>query len=157
MATFRGSPCLFVVRSFRVDKAFRPNLGTYGEDKHVEYGRSGSTKLCAKRDICDCQEYCTEPRTIWSIFRVSSPSPYVFHTIRTLCQNLNRQSYTKLTYASPVRDTIGTAIYFSTYESSKQLLVKLQGRDSPTAPSSVAIAGGLCGVVSWVCVRLRSE
>ena len=51
-----------------------------------------------------------------------------------------------------VRDTIGTAIYFTTYESVKQLLVKFQGSNSPTSPSSVALAGGLCGLVSWACV-----
>ena len=55
-----------------------------------------------------------------------------------------------------VRDTIGTAIYFTTYESSKQLLVKFQGSSSPTSPSSVAVAGGLCGLVSWACVSLYS-
>ncbi|KAL8980182.1 MAG: hypothetical protein Q9177_005949 [Variospora cf. flavescens] len=51
-----------------------------------------------------------------------------------------------------LRDTIGTAIYFTTYESTKQLLVKFQGSDSPTSPSSVAMAGGFCGLVSWACI-----
>ncbi|KAL8914801.1 MAG: hypothetical protein Q9171_000637 [Xanthocarpia ochracea] len=51
-----------------------------------------------------------------------------------------------------LRDTIGTAIYFTTYESVKQLLVKFQGSDSPTSPLSVATAGGLCGLVSWACI-----
>ncbi|KAL9119520.1 MAG: hypothetical protein Q9187_003925, partial [Circinaria calcarea] len=51
-----------------------------------------------------------------------------------------------------LRDTIGTGIYFMTYESGKQLLVKFQGSDSPTSPLSVAMAGGLCGVVSWACI-----
>lgn len=51
-----------------------------------------------------------------------------------------------------LRDTIGTAIYFSTYESTKQLLVKFQGSDSPTSPLSVATAGGICGLVSWACI-----
>ena len=51
-----------------------------------------------------------------------------------------------------MRDTIGTAIYFTTYESGKQLLVKFQGSDSPTSPSSVAMAGGMCGLVSWACI-----
>jgi len=54
--------------------------------------------------------------------------------------------------AIPVRDTIGTTIYFTTYESTKQLLVKFQGSDSPTSPLSVAIAGGFCGLASWACV-----
>ncbi|KAL8881047.1 MAG: hypothetical protein Q9198_001670 [Flavoplaca austrocitrina] len=51
-----------------------------------------------------------------------------------------------------VRDTIGTGIYFTTYESVKQLLVKFQGSNSPTSPLSVATAGGLCGLVSWACI-----
>ncbi|MCJ1308333.1 hypothetical protein MMC25_001986 [Agyrium rufum] len=48
-----------------------------------------------------------------------------------------------------IRDTIGTAVYFMTYESCKQLLVKFQKRESPTAPTSVAIAGGISGLVAW--------
>lgn len=53
-----------------------------------------------------------------------------------------------------VRDTIGTAIYFGVYESGKQLFVKFQGSSSPTSPLPVAIAGGLCGLVSWACVSI---
>lgn len=56
-----------------------------------------------------------------------------------------------------VRDTIGTAIYFATYESFKQLLVKFQRSSSPTSPLSVAVAGGLCGLVSWACVSVSTE
>ncbi|KAL9035818.1 MAG: hypothetical protein Q9180_004645 [Flavoplaca navasiana] len=51
-----------------------------------------------------------------------------------------------------LRDTVGTGIYFTTYESVKQLLVKFQGSNSPTSPLSVATAGGLCGLVSWACI-----
>lgn len=51
-----------------------------------------------------------------------------------------------------VRDTIGSAIYFSTYECTKQMLVKLQGSQSPTSPLSVAMAGGFCGLASVTCV-----
>ena len=58
---------------------------------------------------------------------------------------------------SSVRDTIGTAIYFTTYESTKQLLVKVQGSDSPTSPLSVAMAGGFCGLASWACVSLKTR
>lgn len=57
-----------------------------------------------------------------------------------------------LTAERIVRDTVGTAIYFTTYESAKQLLVRFQGSNSPTSPLSVATAGGLCGLVSWACV-----
>jgi hypothetical protein len=49
------------------------------------------------------------------------------------------------------RDTIGTAIYFMTYESAKQLLANARGRE-PTSPYAVVVAGGLCGIVSWACI-----
>ena len=56
----------------------------------------------------------------------------------------------------PVRDTIGSAIYFSTYESTKQMLVKLQGSNSPVSPLSVAMAGGFCGLASVTCVSFQA-
>lgn len=55
-----------------------------------------------------------------------------------------------------VRDTIGTAIYFMTYESGKQMLATFQGSTS-TSPIPVAIAGGLCGLVSWACVSSPTD
>lgn len=67
--------------------------------------------------------------------------------------NLSAKPYNDFLFA--VRDTIGTAIYFTVYESGKQLSVKFQGSDSPTSPLSVAMAGGLCGLVSWACVSLQ--
>jgi len=51
-----------------------------------------------------------------------------------------------------VRDTLGTAIYFMTYESSKQLLTTYREDSSPTNPLAVVVAGGLCGVVSWALI-----
>ncbi|KAF2278078.1 mitochondrial carrier [Westerdykella ornata] len=50
-----------------------------------------------------------------------------------------------------MRDTIGTGIYFVTYESAKQLLANARG-SSPTTPGAVVTAGGLCGLVSWACI-----
>ncbi|KAF2801113.1 mitochondrial carrier [Melanomma pulvis-pyrius CBS 109.77] len=50
-----------------------------------------------------------------------------------------------------LRDTIGTGIYFITYESAKQLLANARG-NSPTTPLAVVTAGGLCGLVSWACI-----
>ncbi len=57
-----------------------------------------------------------------------------------------------LTYRTIVRDTLGTAIYFMTYESSKQLLTTYRGDKSPTNPFSVVVAGGICGVASWALI-----
>ncbi|KAK0107287.1 hypothetical protein ONS95_003986 [Cadophora gregata] len=51
-----------------------------------------------------------------------------------------------------LRDTLGTAIYFMTYESSKQLLTTYRGDKSPTNPFAVVVAGGLCGVASWALI-----
>ena len=53
-----------------------------------------------------------------------------------------------------VRDTIGTAVYFMSYESGKQMLATYAG-GSPTSPLAVVTAGGLCGIVSWACVSSR--
>lgn len=50
-----------------------------------------------------------------------------------------------------VRDTIGTAIYFTSYESSKQILANARGKSS-TSPVPVALAGAVCGLVSWLCI-----
>ncbi|KAF2142424.1 uncharacterized protein K452DRAFT_226779 [Aplosporella prunicola CBS 121167] len=50
-----------------------------------------------------------------------------------------------------LRDTIGTGIYFTTYESAKQLLSNTREK-SPTSPMAVVVAGGLCGLVSWACI-----
>ena len=53
-----------------------------------------------------------------------------------------------------LRDTIGTSIYFMTYESAKQLMANARGK-SPTSPYAVVVAGGLCGIVSWACVSIH--
>ncbi|KAF2159774.1 hypothetical protein M409DRAFT_70821 [Zasmidium cellare ATCC 36951] len=50
-----------------------------------------------------------------------------------------------------LRDTIGTSIYFITYESAKQLMGNARGKSS-TSPYAVVVAGGLCGIVSWACI-----
>ncbi|KFX97250.1 hypothetical protein V495_01690 [Pseudogymnoascus sp. VKM F-4514 (FW-929)] len=51
-----------------------------------------------------------------------------------------------------LRDTLGTAIYFMTYESVKQVLLTYRGDNTTTSPVAVAGAGGLCGVVSWALI-----
>ena len=58
--------------------------------------------------------------------------------------------------ASAVRDTLGTGIYFMTYESSKQLLTTFGGDHTHSNPLAVLVAGGLCGIVSWamICMEL---
>jgi hypothetical protein len=60
--------------------------------------------------------------------------------------------------ACVVRDTLGTATYFMTYESSKQLLTTFGGDGTHSNPLAVLVAGGLCGIVSWalICKSLPS-
>ncbi|RPA72273.1 mitochondrial carrier [Ascobolus immersus RN42] len=47
------------------------------------------------------------------------------------------------------RDTIGTGAYFTVYETVKHLLSK-NGQD--VSPMGIAVAGSLCGLVSWTIV-----
>lgn len=47
-----------------------------------------------------------------------------------------------------LRDMIGTATYFVTYETSKQWLVKYQNADSPVSAHVVPVAGAIGGVTS---------
>jgi hypothetical protein len=54
--------------------------------------------------------------------------------------------------ATIVRDTLGTATYFMTYESSKQLLTTFGGDGTHSNPLAVLVAGGLCGIVSWALI-----
>ncbi|KAI2631720.1 mitochondrial carrier protein [Xylaria nigripes] len=51
-----------------------------------------------------------------------------------------------------LRDTLGTGIYFATYESSKQLLTTFSGTDAHKNPVAVLAAGALCGIVSWALI-----
>jgi len=51
-----------------------------------------------------------------------------------------------------VRDTLGTGIYFATYESSKQILTTVSGKDAHKNPIAVLVAGALCGIVSWALI-----
>ncbi|GAB7345452.1 hypothetical protein MBLNU457_3782t1 [Dothideomycetes sp. NU457] len=45
------------------------------------------------------------------------------------------------------RDIAGTAIYFTTYETVKQMLGN--GRGTPNSPVAITFAGMACGIVSW--------
>ncbi|KAJ2442888.1 hypothetical protein GGF42_006810 [Coemansia sp. RSA 2424] len=50
-----------------------------------------------------------------------------------------------------VRDSSGTAIYFASYETVKETLRRLTGSDT-TGPLTHMLAGGTCGVVSWLLI-----
>ncbi|KAL8365674.1 hypothetical protein RB595_004469 [Gaeumannomyces hyphopodioides] len=50
-----------------------------------------------------------------------------------------------------LRDTLGTGLYFMTYESAKQILTTLSGSNH-ASPVPVLISGGLCGIVSWAMI-----
>lgn len=48
-----------------------------------------------------------------------------------------------------VRDTIGTAVYFGTYETTKRAL---SSPASPPGPLTHFMAGGICGILCWIVV-----
>lgn len=51
-----------------------------------------------------------------------------------------------------MRDTVGSALYFSVYETVKQVAAKELGGD--TSPfGAPMIAGAICSTVPWFCVR----
>lgn len=136
-------PAYVLYRSFRADEAVRSDLGSYGESYKLQHGRSNPYELPAKGYIQDSLKHRDAPWFCGTVLRLWASSTSV------LVPDIS----VMVLISVPVRDTIGTAIYFSTYESTKQLLVKFQGSNSPTSPLSVAIAGGVCGLVSWACVR----
>ncbi|KAK9447220.1 mitochondrial carrier domain-containing protein [Limtongia smithiae] len=47
------------------------------------------------------------------------------------------------------RDAIGTSLYFTVYESSKQLFTMYSPSKSEPGPLVIAASGGLCGIFSW--------
>lgn len=51
------------------------------------------------------------------------------------------------------RDTIGTGMYFSVYEATKQSIRSYQGADKANTQTAIAAAGFICGAGSWLCVR----
>lgn len=50
-----------------------------------------------------------------------------------------------------LRDSAGTAIYFSAYETVKETMRRLSGSDT-TGPLTHMLSGGTCGVVSWLLI-----
>ncbi|KAJ1993771.1 hypothetical protein GGI25_000913 [Coemansia spiralis] len=50
-----------------------------------------------------------------------------------------------------VRDSSGTAIYFAAYETVKETLRRITGSET-TGPMTHMLAGGTCGVVSWLLI-----
>ncbi|KAK9454949.1 mitochondrial carrier domain-containing protein [Dipodascopsis uninucleata] len=47
------------------------------------------------------------------------------------------------------RDALGTSIYFTVYESSKQIFRMYNPEAEQTGPVVIAISGALCGIFSW--------
>lgn len=71
------------------------------------------------------------------------------------CASLSPQVVLVKSFAlirAAVRDTLGTGIYFATYESSKQILTTVSGKDAHKNPIAVLVAGALCGIVSWALI-----
>ncbi|KAJ9609087.1 hypothetical protein H2200_006858 [Cladophialophora chaetospira] len=49
-----------------------------------------------------------------------------------------------------IRDTIGSAIYFGIYETTKQSLNSYYGAEKANSAGAVAMAGAICGIGAWV-------
>lgn len=94
----------------------------------------------------DNGKYCEAPRAERSLYRIwpafESVNFLHFFNLRNL---LTRPDAT-------ARDTLGTAMYFITYESSKQLLTTFGGNGAHNNPFAVLVAGGMCGIVSWALI-----
>ncbi|KAK1772354.1 putative mitochondrial carrier protein [Phialemonium atrogriseum] len=76
-------------------------------------------------------------------------------TLKTLGNLVKHRGFTGLYTGFNLhllRDTLGTGLYFMTYESSKQLLTTFGGDGSHSNPLAVLVAGGLCGIVSWAMI-----
>ena len=55
-----------------------------------------------------------------------------------------------------LRDTVGTGIYFGVYETTKASIKTYQGAEQANTNSAIAIAGFICGVMSWGFVSILS-
>nr|QKK35450.1 mitochondrial YB8B [Starmerella bombicola] len=51
-----------------------------------------------------------------------------------------------------LRDSVGSGIYFTVYESLKKLLSQNRSASDPPRPIAVAVSGGVCGAASWLAV-----
>jgi hypothetical protein len=105
------------------------------------------------------------------VARTYEVKPGMIGTARTILRNLGPKvglfSGLQLQFSRPfplcytlprfshftVRDTIGTAIFFGSYETVKQAMVALSGSSSPTSTLAVITAGASCGLISLTSVR----
>jgi hypothetical protein len=53
------------------------------------------------------------------------------------------------------RDTIGTGVYFGVYESTKMTITTYRGASQANTGAAIAIAGCLCGILSWCLVSSK--
>jgi solute carrier family 25 carnitine/acylcarnitine transporter 20/29 len=66
-----------------------------------------------------------------------------------------RGLYSGISYHA-VRDTVGTGIFWGSYEGVKQLLSVTRGHH-PDSPLAGGIAGGFCGMLAYICVSLSER
>ncbi|MCJ1361701.1 hypothetical protein MMC16_000801 [Acarospora aff. strigata] len=106
------------------------------------------TKLSAQISVLMAR---TNTSSVDDPVRRSYQQKGTFKTAKTIIKHRGVRGLYSGFHLHLLRDTIGTAIYFMTYESGKQLMATFQGSTN-TSPLPVAIAGGLCGLVSWACI-----
>ncbi|KAI9505590.1 mitochondrial carrier domain-containing protein, partial [Coemansia spiralis] len=63
----------------------------------------------------------------------------------------NKTPTEKVMHCGHLRDSSGTAIYFAAYETVKETLRRITGSET-TGPMTHMLAGGTCGVVSWLLI-----
>lgn len=78
-------------------------------------------------------------------------------TFQALKQVVERRGYRGLYIGFQLhmlRDTLGSALYFGVYEAIKQSMTSYWQMEKANTAGPVAVAGAVCGVVSWVAVSL---
>ncbi|KAG9248575.1 mitochondrial carrier domain-containing protein [Calycina marina] len=94
----------------------------------------------------------SEPITINREVAASYQNKGTFKTAKNIIKHRGAMGLYSGFHLHLARDTLGTATYFMTYESAKQLLTTYRGDRSPTNPLAVVFAGGLCGAASWMLI-----
>ncbi|KAF2201980.1 mitochondrial carrier [Delitschia confertaspora ATCC 74209] len=107
------------------------------------------TKLSSQISVLMAEQKNQDPKN--ETLRRSYQNLGTFRTAQNLVRRKGLAGLYSGFHLHLLRDTIGTGIYFVTYESAKQLLANARG-GTPTTPLAVVVAGGLCGLVSWACI-----
>ncbi|KAI9643920.1 hypothetical protein NHQ30_007271 [Ciborinia camelliae] len=149
-------------RNFDIDPLVHVNtFGTYPTFSTIAcFGAAGAT-AGSFITLVACPFELTKLSAQVSVLMAAKRQTSISDPVRNSpMQNATAASYkdkgtikTAMNIIKHLRDTLGTAIYFMTYESCKQLLTTYTGeRGSTTSPFAVVVAGGFCGIASWALI-----